>query len=317
MKKMPLFSKSHKNPAEIVKILKDNLAILEKQDKKTDKASEEVSKSLQVMKEILCGTNDKETPTEAVTQLAQELYNSGLLVTLIADLQLIDFEGKKDVTHVFNNILRRQIGTRCPTVEYISAHPHILFMLLKGYEAPQIALRSGIMLRECIRHESLTKIILFSDQFRDFFKYVELSTFDIASDAFATFKIFEDYEKLLQSENYVTKRQSLKLLGELILDRHNFATMTKYISKPENLKVMMNLLRDKSPNIQFEAFHVFKVFVASPHKTQPIVEILLKNQPKLIEFLSSFQKERMDDEQFTDEKNYLIKQIRDLKKTTP
>lgn len=37
MKKMPLFSKSHKNPAEIVKILKDNLAILEKQDKKTDK----------------------------------------------------------------------------------------------------------------------------------------------------------------------------------------------------------------------------------------------------------------------------------------
>ncbi|CAK7288918.1 Calcium-binding protein 39-like [Vulpes lagopus] len=317
MKKMPLFSKSHKNPAEIVKVLKDNLAILEKQDKKTDKASEEVSKSLQAMKEILCGTNDKEPPTEAVAQLAQELYNSGLLVTLIADLQLIDFEGKKDVTQIFNNILRRQIGTRSPTVEYISAHPHILFMLLKGYEAPQIALRCGIMLRECIRHEPLAKIILFSSQFRDFFKYVELSTFDIASDAFATFKIFEDYEKLLLSENYVTKRQSLKLLGELILDRHNFAIMTKYISKPENLKLMMNLLRDKSPNIQFEAFHVFKVFVASPHKAQPIVEILLKNQPKLLEFLSSFQKERTDDEQFSDEKNYLMRQIRDLKRSSP
>ncbi|KAF4789544.1 Calcium-binding protein 39-like protein [Turdus rufiventris] len=344
---MPLFSKSHKNPAEIVKVLKENMAILEKQEKKTDKASEEVSKSLQAMKEILCGTTDKEPPTEIVAQLAQELYNSGLLVTLIANLQLIDFEGKKDVSQIFNNILRRQIGTRSPTVEYISAHPHILFMLLKGYESPNIALRCGIMLRECIRHEPLAKIILFSEQFRDFFKYVEMSTFDIASDAFATFKdlltrhkllvaefleqnydvIFEDYEKLLHSENYVTKRQSLKLLGELILDRHNFAIMTKYISKPENLKLMMNLLRDKSPNIQFEAFHVFKcpdsdivhdprVFVASPNKTQPIVEILLKNQPKLIEFLSNFQKERTDDEQFTDEKNYLIKQIRDLKKPT-
>ncbi|KAI1241876.1 hypothetical protein IHE44_0005379 [Lamprotornis superbus] len=361
--------KSHKNPAEIVKVLKENMAILEKQEKKTDKvhletcfeicllkehpffpvsffkqnslsagekASEEVSKSLQAMKEILCGTTDKEPPTEIVAQLAQELYNSGLLVTLIANLQLIDFEGKKDVSQIFNNILRRQIGTRSPTVEYISAHPHILFMLLKGYESPNIALRCGIMLRECIRHEPLAKIILFSEQFRDFFKYVEMSTFDIASDAFATFKdlltrhkllvaefleqnydvIFEDYEKLLHSENYVTKRQSLKLLGELILDRHNFAIMTKYISKPENLKLMMNLLRDKSPNIQFEAFHVFKVFVASPNKTQPIVEILLKNQPKLIEFLSNFQKERTDDEQFTDEKNYLIKQIRDLKKPT-
>uniref|UniRef100_A0A803XT13 Uncharacterized protein n=1 Tax=Meleagris gallopavo TaxID=9103 RepID=A0A803XT13_MELGA len=31
---MPLFSKSHKNPAEIVKILKENMAILEKQEKK-------------------------------------------------------------------------------------------------------------------------------------------------------------------------------------------------------------------------------------------------------------------------------------------
>ena len=45
------------------------------------------------------------------------------------------------------------------------------------------------MLRECIRHEPLAKIILFSNQFQDFFKYVELSTFDIASDAFATFKV--------------------------------------------------------------------------------------------------------------------------------
>lgn len=30
----------------------------------------------------------------------------------------------------------------------------------------------------------------------------------------------------------------------------------------ENLKMMMNLLRDKSPNIQYEAFHVFKVSLA-------------------------------------------------------
>lgn len=103
--------------------------------------------------------------------------------------------------------------------------------------------------------------------------------------------MFKEYEKLLHSENYVTKRQSLKvklhsrspvgfcqslmnlphehvsvrpsvclqLLGELLLDRHNFTVMTKYISKPENLKLMMNLLRDNSRNIQFEAFHVFKV----------------------------------------------------------
>jgi len=36
--------------------------------------------------------------------------------------------------------------------------------------------------------------------------------------------------------------------------------MTRYISNPDNLKLMMNMLREKSRNIQFEAFHVFKVF---------------------------------------------------------
>lgn len=57
-----------------------------------------------------------------------------------------------------------------------------------------------------------------------------------------------------------------------------------------------------------------QVFVANPNKTQPIIDILLKNQTKLIDFLSNFQKDRTDDEQFNDEKTYLIKQIRDLKK---
>lgn len=44
------------------------------------------------MKEILYGSNDKEPHTETVAQLAQELYNSGLLITLVENLQLIDFE---------------------------------------------------------------------------------------------------------------------------------------------------------------------------------------------------------------------------------
>jgi hypothetical protein len=41
-------------------------------------------------------------------------------------------QGKKDVAQVFNNILRRQIGTRSPTVEYICTKPEILFTLMAG-----------------------------------------------------------------------------------------------------------------------------------------------------------------------------------------
>lgn len=46
-----------------------------------------------------------------------------------------------------------------------------------------------MMLRECCRYEALAKIMLYSEEFHNFFNYVEVSTFDIASDAFSTFKV--------------------------------------------------------------------------------------------------------------------------------
>jgi len=348
---MPLFGKSSKSPSDVVRNLKDALLTLEKggQDaKKQEKAQEDLSKQLLNMKNLLFGTDSNTAGATAhsssntesnqsdivLAQLSQEMYNSGLLLLLLRNLHRIDFEGKKDAVQIFNNILRRQIGTRTPTVEYICTKPEIVFTLCHGYERQEIALNCGAMLRECIRYEALTKILLHSEQFYDFFKYVEVSTFDIASDAFATFKelltkhkmlaadfleanferVFSGhYQKLLHSDNYVTRRQSLKLLGELLLDRHNFSVMTRYISNPDNLKLMMNMLKEKSRNIQFEAFHVFKVFVANPNKPKPILDILLRNQDKLVEFLTKFHTDRSEDEQFNDEKAYLIKQIRELK----
>lgn len=331
---MPLFGKSPKTPQEIVRNLKENLLNLQNGDsRRTQKSSEEVSKCLSAMKNMLYGTGDHEPQTEQIAQLAQEVYNSSLLLFLIKHLSRIDFEGKKDVASIFNHLLRRQIGTRTPTVEYICTRPEILTALMEGYENQEVALVCGQMLRECCRYEELARIMLYSDNFYKFFSYVEVSTFDIASDAFSTFKelltrhkilcaeflennyddVFQNYQKLLNSENYVTRRQALKLLGELLLDRHNFTTMTRYISSPDNLKLMMNMLREKSRNIQFEAFHVFKVFVANPNKERPILEILLRNKERLVDFLSKFHTDRSEDEQFNDEKAYLIKQIKELK----
>ena len=114
-------------------------------------------------------------------------------------------------------------------------------------------------------------------------------------------QVFNHYQSLLNSDNYVTKRQSLKLLGELLLDRHNFSVMTKYISNPDNLKLMMMMLKEKSRNIQFEAFHVFKVFVANPNKPKAILDILLRNQEKLVDFLSKFHTDRLSSDEMKPE----------------
>ena len=64
---------------------------------------------------------------------------------------------------------------------------------------------------------------------------------------------------LISSESYVTKRQSIKLLGEILLDRANYSVMTQYVDTVEHLKIIMKLLRDDRRMINYEGFHVFKV----------------------------------------------------------
>jgi len=329
---MNFFKTRQRTPTDIVRALRDSVTRLESAAPGSEsrrKASEDVSKYLQQIKGVLLGDGDP--LPELVAQLAQETYSTDLLCTLVVALPRLEFEARKDVVQIFNHLLRRQIGSRWPTVEYLTGKNEVLFAAHAGYANEEIALNTGMILREMLKHESLCKLLLYSDQFYEFREYIEGTTFGISCDAFTNLKesltkhktmvaefleknydrFFTFFTLLINSQNYVTKRQSLKLLGEILLDRANFTVMTRYIASESNLKLMMNLLRDKSKNIQFEAFHVFKVFVANPKKPAQIETILRRNKDKLLSFLKDFHNDK-EDEQFTDEKQFLIAQIQNL-----
>ncbi|EFX06079.1 conidiophore development protein hyma [Grosmannia clavigera kw1407] len=169
--------------------------------------------------------------------------------------------------------------------------------------------------------------------FWQFFRWIDTSSFEVAADAFTTFRelltrhkelvpqylsvnfdlFFGRYNTtLVLSQSYVTKRQSIKLLGEILLDRSNYSVMTRYVDSGEHLKICMNLLRDDRKMVQYEGFHVFKIFVANPNKSIAVQKILIMNRDKLLNFLSHFLEERTEDEQFLDEREFLIKQIRNM-----
>lgn len=147
---------------------------------------------------------------------------------------------------------------------YVQSNMAIIDTLMDGYAYTDIALNCGAMLRECCRHDAIVRSILFSEKFWLFFqRYVHMPNFEVSADAFSTLRelltrrklvvcefleekydqFFQAYDVMLNSENYVTRRQSLKLLGELLLDRANFGVMMKYISSKANLKQAMILLR--------------------------------------------------------------------------
>lgn len=133
--------------------------------------------------------------------------------------------------------------------------------------------------------------------FWKFFSWIENGAFEVSTDAFTTFRVnfvmiclrwpllsmkqelltrhkqllalylernfdlfFQQYNTVLvQSSSYVTKRQSIKLLGELLLDRANYNVMTQYVESGDHLKTCMTLLKDDRKMVQYEGFHVFKV----------------------------------------------------------
>ena len=50
--------------------------------------------------------------------------------------------------------------------------------------------------------------------------------------------------------------------------------------------------------IGFEAFHIFKIFVANPNKSDDVKNILIRNADKLCSFLGDFHKDKDTDENF-------------------
>jgi len=167
----------------------------------------------------------------------------------------------------------------------------------------------------------------------ELFVLVEKPSFDVASDAYKTLQLlltrnkklvpqylesnydefFSGFNRLIQSDNYVTKRQFLNLLSELLLEKTNFNLMIRYIAQKENLKVAMTLLKSDSNAISHEAFHIFKVFVANPKKARDIHIVLWKNKERLIQFLNNFLVEKAkEDEAFNEEKKIVIKHLQEL-----
>ncbi|KAG7345787.1 Mo25-like protein [Nitzschia inconspicua] len=113
--------------------------------------------------------------------------------------------------------------------------------------------------------------------------------------------------------NYMTKRVALQILSTVLLTRSNYAVMIRYVNSRANLIVVMKLLRDTSPHITLDAFHVFKVFVANPNKLPEVEKILSDNSQKLCSYLETLHQDKEPtDPQFAEEKKLIIATIRNL-----
>jgi len=313
------------------------------EDKALKKALEEVEKNFGTMRTMLSenGEYSESLNLVRVSQFVEEICKEGVLTLVIQKLPILGWQARKDLVHCWSIFLKQKVvdygDYSC--VEYIEQHIELLDFLLVCYDKNGTAPSAGIMLRECIKFPNLAKCLLESPRFGLFFKYVDLPNFDVAYDAFSTLKdllnkhvnvvseylkthcdeFFDLYnENLLKSPNYATRRGSINLLLDILLETSKETSdaqiMKHYISQVRYLKVAMTLLTDSSKKIQLSAFDIFKVFVANPNKPREVKIILCKNKEKLLELLEllhnlSLAKDSKEDEQFKEEKEFIIKEI--------
>lgn len=102
-----------------------------------------------------------------LNELLNQLFQANLLHDLITGIPQMEFEWQKIVTIIFRNLLLAKIDNHLVTIELLSHEPKILFILMESYQQGRsdVTLNCGQILRICLEHEQLAKLILNSDQF--------------------------------------------------------------------------------------------------------------------------------------------------------
>lgn len=287
------------------------------------------------LKSIVCAKTT--APADPAIAATPVLLQEHTLKSLLFHMPTLDPTARSWVGQVWVSVLRCK-ECSAAVVEYIRNNCEILLLLLKGYEHEATAFVHGAILRAALKHESILFLVLFSPLVWRFFDLIGQDTYTVVQDVFSTFKamltrssephkrhvaaflsrsfekFFARFKKLLESRQYVLKRQSTKLLSEILQERLNFKVMLKFIARPENLELIIDNLSHKDGKqigIQFESFHVFKFFVANPRKPAPIIEALKRHRAMLLETLQGMAKQ--EGVEYGRELPLLLDKLRNLK----
>lgn len=159
-----------------------------------------------------------EASPEQIYQLVTGVITEDLLYLLAANLYRLPFESRKDAQVIFSYLFRfRPPGVSSKTEPLalsvvVNNRPEVLVELLKGYDHKESALSAGLVIREVLKSETATAMILYHDPrvptnskgvaalnpdvqqtgegiFWRLFDWIDKGSFEVGADAFTTFKV--------------------------------------------------------------------------------------------------------------------------------
>jgi calcium binding protein 39 len=164
---------------------------------------------------------------EQIYQLVTSTIDEDLLYLLAVNLHRLPFESRKDTQVIFSYVFRFRPPTAPPNSEPIALayvvdkRPQVLVELCRGYDHKESATPAGSVLREVLKSEAAAAIVLYDDGdepgsslqgvmsierdrpqsgngvFWRFFDWIDKSSFEVAADAFTTFRVYYQPHTLL------------------------------------------------------------------------------------------------------------------------
>lgn len=163
--------------------------------------------------------SEADSSPEQIYQLVTGLIEEDLLYLLAVNLWRLPFESRKDTQVIFSYVFRFRPPTASPKSDplalsyVVNNRPQVLLELCRGYEHKESATPAGSVLREVLKSEAAAAIILYDDNeesgssnkginlidrdrrqsgdgvFWRFFDWIDKSSFEVAADAFTTFRV--------------------------------------------------------------------------------------------------------------------------------
>lgn len=182
---------------------------------------------------LVAAALESDSTPDQVYQLVQGLIEEDLLLLLAQHLWRLPFESRKDTQVIFSYVFRFRPPTASPKTDpvalsyVVNNKPQVLLELCRGYEHKESATPAGSVLREVLKSEAAAAIILYDDGeepgsslkgvtaiererpqsgsgvFWRFFDWIDKSSFEVAADAFTTFRVSSPDPFLLGPINHL------------------------------------------------------------------------------------------------------------------
>lgn len=271
-------------------------------------------------------------------KVASEFGKRQEIVTRIfVNLYALSQDDQKDFIEILDEVMKVELDPHPLSAAIADHFDDVLWEIMPKFGMDKESIYYSNMLKIMTNQPQLIKYFLNEKIFNKLCEYACDNVFNISSEAISlleeimfskNLKVQIEIEKylnshpeeimnmfisMLEKDNYLSKRETMKILHSILSQKKQDEFFKYYVSKKEHLKFAMISLNDENVAINIEGFKLLVFFFKATYEMRgkKVNETISKNWDKLTEFLETFLENKDADENLEKERDFVIKALKE------